>query len=159
MMVQATRPVNSPRRTVTVEPAGEPRQYRDGVQNVTFVPLAIKRRHNRKLLTPPAGAPVATAQAVLDASMIKMLGKAFYWQRLIDSGEVLHASDLARKLKLEPGWVAEVLRLTLLAPDIVEAVLEGKQPRQLNFHLLRGREDALPRLWHEQREAVGLPAQ
>ncbi|WKB50891.1 hypothetical protein [Eleftheria terrae] len=156
-MEQATRPVVSPRRTVTVEPAGEPRQYRDGVQNVTFVPLSIKRRHNRKLLTPPPGAPALKTQATLDASMIKMLGKAFYWQRLIDSGEVLHASDLARKLKLEPGWVAEVLRLTLLAPDIVEAVVEGKQPPHLHFHLLRGREDLLPRMWQAQRELLGLP--
>ncbi|WKB50812.1 hypothetical protein [Eleftheria terrae] len=128
------------------------------MQNVTFVPLAIKRRHNRKLLTPPPGTPTLTTQATLDASMIKMLGKAFYWQRLIDSGDVLHASDLARKLKLEPGWVAEVLRLTLLAPDIVEAVLEGKQPRQLNFQLLRGREDLLPRMWQEQRQLFGLTA-
>jgi DNA-binding protein Fis len=44
--------------------------------------------------------------------MIRTIGKAFYWQKLLDSGEVANATDLARQLKLEPGWVAEVLRLT-----------------------------------------------
>jgi len=54
-------------------------------------------------------------------------------------------TDSARSLKLEPGWVAEVLRLTLLAPDIVEAILDGRQPRHLNLQTLRGRYDLLPR--------------
>ncbi|MEW5891454.1 MAG: hypothetical protein AB1768_21030, partial [Pseudomonadota bacterium] len=67
-------------------------------------------------------------------------------------------TDLARALKLEPGWVAEVLRLTLLAPDIVEAILDGRQPRHLNLHTLRGRQDLLPRDWGEQRRLLGFPS-
>jgi hypothetical protein len=65
---------------------------------------------------------------------------------------------LARALKLEPGWVAEVLRLTLLAPDIVEAILNGRQPRPLSLQTLRGPHDLLPRDWVEQRRVLGFPA-
>ena len=78
------------------------------------------------------------------------------WQRLLDEGRYPTANDLARSLKLEPGWVAEVLRLTTLAPDIIELVLEGRQPRDLNLHTLRGRRDQLPRDWQEQRKALGF---
>ena len=84
--------------------------------------------------------------------MIKTLGKAFYWQRLLDEGKYATTTDLARALKLETGWVAEVLRMANLAPDIVEAILEGTQPRHLNLHTIRGRQESLPREWEEQKK-------
>lgn len=143
------------RRAVQIEESGAVRQYQTGSQSITFVPLSIKRRHNRKVLTPPHGETSAVQSAAFDLPMIKTLGKAFYWQRLIDSGEVKTGNELARKLKLEPGWVAEVLRLTLLAPDIVEAILEGRQPRHLHLHVLRGRDRQLPAEWDRQRKALG----
>ncbi|AKJ30646.1 hypothetical protein [Caldimonas brevitalea] len=155
-MGDAVKPKGSARQAVTVEGAGSPRQHSTGVQSVTFVPLTIRRRHIRKVLTPPPGEGGAPAQPTFDLSMIKVLGKAFYWQRLLDSGEVQTTKELARQLKLDPGWIAEVLRLTLLAPDIVEAIFEGKQPRHLHLHLLRGREDLLPREWGRQRAVLGF---
>ena len=48
--------------------------------------------------------------------MIKTLGKAFYWKRLIDDGTYSTTTDLAHAFKVEPGWAAEVLRMTMLAP-------------------------------------------
>ena len=119
-------------------------------------PLTIKRRQNRKLLIPPTP-DAAAATGGFDVPMIKTLGKAFYWKQLIDDGTYPTTSDLARALKLEPGWAAEVQRMTMLAPDIVEAIFEGRQPRQLNLHTLRGREDLLPRDWGEQRRLLGFP--
>ena len=76
---------------------------------------------------------------------------------ITEASESLLTADLARALKLEPGWAAEVLRMTLLAPDIVEAILDGRQPRHLNLHTLRGRQDLLPRDWGEQRRLLGFP--
>ncbi|MES0875034.1 hypothetical protein [Sinimarinibacterium thermocellulolyticum] len=147
---------NSRRRVIRVEVGADPRSYVSGSQRVTVVPLTIKRRHNRKLLIPPT--PGTNAQSVggLDAPMIKTLGKAFYWKRLLEEGRYATATDLALALKLEPGWVAEVLRLTLLAPDIVEAILDGRQPRHLNLQTLRGRHELLPRDWAEQRKMLGF---
>jgi hypothetical protein len=123
---------------------------------VTFVPLTIKRRHTRKLLIAPPGQEDAKVRSSFDLPMIRTIGKAFYWQKLLDSGEVANATDLARQLKLEPGWVAEVLRLTRLAPDIVQAILDGRQPRHLNLHAIRGRQADVPVDWDEQRRLLGF---
>jgi len=147
---------NLRKHTVHIEIGADARSYITGGQRVTLVPLTIKRRQNRKLLIPPA--PGATSVAGgFDVPMIKTLGKAFYWKRLIDEGVYSTTSHLAHALKLEPGWVAEVLRMTMLAPDIVEAIFEGRQPRHLNLHTLRGRQDLLPRDWAEQRRLLDLP--
>ncbi|AOS78328.1 MULTISPECIES: hypothetical protein [Hydrogenophaga] len=146
---------NPRKRTVHIEVSTDARSYVSGGQRVTLVPLTIKHRQNRKLLIPPA--PDATGAAGgFDAPMIKTLGKAFYWKRLIDEGVYPTTADLARALKVETGWAAEVLRMTMLAPDIVEAIFEGRQPRHLNLHTLRGRQDLLPRDWGEQRRLLGF---
>ena len=148
---------NPRKHTVYIEIGADARSYVSGGQRVTLVPLTIKRRQNRKLLIPPASGATSVAGG-FDVPMIKTLGKAFYWKRLIDEGVYSTASHLAHALKLEPGWVAEVLRMTLLAPDIVEAILDGRQPRHLNLHTLRGRQDLLPRDWGEQRRLLGFPS-
>ena len=143
-------------RRVVVTQEGKPRQYEVAGQSVTFVPLAIKRRHTSKLIAPLAGTDAVKASSSFDLPLIRTLGKAFYWQGLIDSGEVANASELARSLKLEVGWVCEVLRMTRLAPDIVRAILDGRQPRQLNLHAVRGREIEMSLGWEEQRQMFGF---
>ena len=159
-MRQPSKPVtkaDNPRlRMVRIDIGGDARNYTTGQQRVTVVPLTIRRKQNRKVMIPPAGDDSVLGTGGHDLPMIRMLGKAFYWQRLLDEGRYPTANDLARSLKLEPGWVAEVLRLTTLAPDIIESVLEGRQPRDLNLHTLRGRRDQLPRDWGEQRKALGF---
>lgn len=148
----------SARRAVTVTVDGSARSYSDAGQSITFVPLAIKRRHNRKVLTPPPGSPSVFGAPATDIPMVKLLGKAFYWQRMIDEGVFDSGNALARRYKLEPGWVAEILRLTLLAPDIVEAILDGRQPRHVHLHLIKGRLGDLPREWDRQRAMLGFTA-
>jgi len=157
MTENSNAPAGNPRLlTVRIEVGTDTRSYVSGQQRVTLVPLTIKRRQNRKLLIPPTAGEAARASGGLDVPMIKTLGKAFYWKRLLDEGRHPTATDLARVLKLEPGWVAEVLRLTMLAPDIIEAILDGRQPRHLNLQVLRGRHELLPRDWSEQRKALGF---
>jgi len=141
---------------VVITPSGNARQFETAGRSVTFVPLAIKRRHRTKLIVPPAGDAVAKVATSLDLPLVRTLGKAFYWERLIESGEVANATELARLLKLEAGWVSEVLRMTLLAPDIVRAILEGRQPRHLNLHAMRGRQSEVPTDWGAQRRAFGF---
>ena len=159
-MRQPSKPVtkaDNPRlRMVRIDIGGDARNYTTGQQRVTVVPLTIRRKQNRKVMIPPTGDGSELGTGGHDLPMIRMLGKAFYWQRLLDEGRYPTANDLARSWKLEPGWVAEVLRLTTLAPDIIESVLEGRQPRDLNLHTLRGRRDQLPRDWGEQRKALGF---
>ena len=123
---------------------------------MTFVPLVIKRRHSSKLIVPPVGADLVKATSSFDLPLIQTLGKAFYWQRMIDIGEVANASELARRFKLETGWVCEVLRMTRLAPDIIRAILDGRQPRHLNLQAMRGRQAEVPLEWEEQRGMFGF---
>ena len=139
-----------------VAPVGQPRQFETMGRSVTFVPLAIKRRHRTKLIMPPVGGNTVKTASSFDLPLIRTLGKAFYWQRLIDTGEVANASELARSLKLEVGWVCEVLRMTRLAPDIIRAILDGRQPRHLNLHAMRGRQGEVPLDWDEQRVMFGF---
>ena len=143
-------------RRVEITPTGTARQFEVDGRSVTFVPLAIKRRHYSKVLVPPPGAMNVAIKSSLDLPLIRTLGKAFYWQRLLDSGEVANATELARRFKVEPGWVAEVLRMTLLAPDIVQAIVDGHQPRHLNLHAVRGRQADVPLDWQDQSRLLGF---
>jgi hypothetical protein len=148
---------NARRFAVTIQTGTDPRSYFSDGQRVTVVPLTIKRRQNRKILTPPPSAPDDTSVGGLDEPMIRTLSKAFQWQKLLDEGRYPHVGDLARKQKLERGWISEILRMTLLAPDIITAIVEGRQPRHVNLHALRGRIDVIPRDWNEQRRLLGFP--
>lgn len=154
-MTEVTYEGNPRLRRVRVDIDGSAQQFMTGSQRITVVPLKIRRKHNRKLLTPPSGTS-ADNYGGLDLPMIKTLGKAFYWQRLIDEGKYASTIDLARALKLEAGWVAEVIRMTNLAPDIIEAILDGSQPRHLNLHTIRGRHEPLPRDWDVQKRGLGF---
>lgn len=143
-------------RSVVITPSGKSRQFESGGRTVTFVPLSIKRRHRTKLIVPPDGDAGARGTISIDLPLLRTLGKAFYWERLIESGEVANATELARQFELEAGWVSEVLRMTLLAPDIVRAILDGQQPRHLNLHAVRGRQKEVPLDWQEQRRLFGF---
>lgn len=138
-------------RRVVITPSGKPREFEIAGRSVTFVPLAIKRRHSSKLIVPPAGTTFVRTTSTFDLPLIRTIGKAFFWQKMIDTSEVANATELARRFKLEPGWVSEVLRMTRLAPDIIRAILEGRQPRHLNLHAMRGRQTEIPLDWDEQR--------
>ncbi|MDO8252247.1 MAG: hypothetical protein Q7T78_21375 [Rhodoferax sp.] len=155
--IKPTRETPAARR-VEVTPSGKPRQFEVGGRSVTFVPLAIKRRHSSKLILPPVGTTFVKVTSSFDLPLIRTLGKAFYWQRMLDAGEVANATDLARQFRLEPGWVSEVLRMTRLAPDIIRAIIEGRQPRHLNLHAFRGRQAEVPLEWDAQRRLFEFPS-
>ena len=143
-------------KKVEITLAGDARHFEAGGRSVTFVPLIIKRRRYSKVLVPPPGNSSAQVKSSLDLPMIRTLGKAYYWQKLLDAGNMATVAELAKQLRLEAGWVAEVLRLTRLAPDIVQAIVEGRQPRHLNLHAVRGRQAEVPVDWGEQRVIFGF---
>lgn len=67
-----------------------------------------------------------------------------------------NASELVRRFKLELGWVSEVLWMTRLVPDIVQAIVDGRQPRHLNLHAVHGRQAEVPLDWEKQRVLFGF---
>ena len=88
------------------------------------VPFRVPRRGGRKEIQLPAGAP---EQRKTDNTMVKALARAFRWKRMLDSGEFSTIAELAEHEKIAPSYMTRVLRLSLLAPDNIEAILDGKQ--------------------------------
>lgn len=109
-----------------------------------FIPLAFKRRGVRQL--------AVTETPAYDTKFIECLGLAFYWQQLIDTGEVPSGSEIARQEGLHYTNVNELLRLTILAPDIIDQILSGRQPRCLKVK--RFQRYPLPAEWKAQRDII-----
>jgi hypothetical protein len=93
------------------------------------VAFALKTRGGRKLILTPAGSPAwpAHQQTRVDNTLVKALARAHRWKRMMESGEYASLTELAAAEKINQSFLCRVLRLTLLAPDIVEAVLNGQQ--------------------------------
>ena len=103
-----------------------------------------------RALVTPDGAEWAPRPRV-DNAMVKALARAFRWRRMLDTGVHATLEELARAKGVDATYVSRVLRLTLLAPDIVEAILDGRQPAALQLDdLLEG----FPLEWEGQRAAL-----
>lgn len=87
------------------------------------LPFRIVKRGGRKEIRPPANLP---AQHRTDTTLIKALGRAFRWKRMLETGEFTTIDELARHEGIAPSYLTRILRLTLLAPNVVEAILEGR---------------------------------
>lgn len=88
------------------------------------VPFRIVRRGGRKEMQLPDD---VSHQRRTDSTLVKALARAFRWKRLLESGEFNTIAELAEREGIAPSYMTRVLRLTLLAPDIVEAILDGTQ--------------------------------
>jgi hypothetical protein len=99
----------------------------DGETITVHIPFTFRKRGGRKLVVTPDGASWAPRPRV-DNAMVKALARAFRWRRMLDEGVHATLEDLTRAKGVAPSCVSRVLRLTLLAPDIVEAILDGRQP-------------------------------
>lgn len=141
----------------TKKPArpGKATARRDGDAIVIDIPMNLRRRCGRKEIVLPPGVALATESADADASPTPLalaLARAFRWQEMIETGEAESNSDLARKLKLDQSYIARTIRLASLAPDLVEAILDGQEPDGLSLWALRR---DVPMVWEEQRHRLG----
>ncbi len=104
-----------------------------GATSITVrVPLAIKRRPGRKTVVTPTGEKIGLVLTRADPALLKALARAFRWQKLLDDGRYGSISELAAAERIERGYLGKVLQLTLLAPDVVEAIVQGRH-RELSF--------------------------
>lgn len=88
------------------------------------VPFRLVKRGGRKEMQLPEGASTPRRP---DDALVKALARAFRWKRMLESSEYATVAELAEREGIAPSYMTRVLRLTLLAPDIVEAILDGKQ--------------------------------
>ena len=116
---------------------------------VVTIPIQWKRRGGRKLIiAPDEGDAWAPAKPRPDETLIRALARAHRWKRMIEDGTYRSAGEIADAEKVTRSFVNRLLRLTLLAPDTVEAILDGRHPKVLQLEELT---KALPSVWDEQR--------
>ena len=115
-----------------------------GVTSVTVsVPLTIRRRGGRKQIIGPDGAVARQGDngaGVVpvrgDPALIKALARGFRWRRMLEEGRYSSISEMAKAEGIERGYLGTLLRLTLLAPEMVEAILDGRQPEGVTLPAL-----------------------
>ena len=98
------------------------------------VQFAIRKRGGRKLVITPDGTCAAPApRARVDSALLKALARGFRWRKLLKTGNFATIEDIADAENINASYVSRVLRMTLLAPEIVEAILAGRQPLGLTI--------------------------
>ena len=117
------------------------------------IPIKMRQRGGRKLILSPDGADWAPVRTQVDNALVKAIARAFRWRKLLEGGTHATINELASAERINPSYVSRLLRITLLAPDIVEAILDGRQPRTLRLSDLM---DDMPFEWRLQREISGV---
>jgi hypothetical protein len=124
----------------------------DGHTLVVRIPMRFQRRGGRKRIVAPDGSEIApTNKPQPDGTLVKALARAWQWQRLLDQAAYTSIRHIAEDERINASYVSRILRLALLAPDIVEAILEGRSEQQL---ILERLERPLPGCWHQQRQTL-----
>ena len=124
------------------------------VQTVTVeVPFTIRKRGGRKQVITPDGASAwVSPRARIDSPMIKAIARGFRWRKLLETGVYGTIEEIAAAEKINSSYVSRLLRMTLLAPDIVESILDGRQPTDMTLARLMA---PFTVSWREQVE-VGI---
>ena len=136
--VEKTQQEGYPGRTVS----------RDGDAIVVRIPVKFYRRNGRQMvLTRGGDNGQVAAERETNGSLVSALAKAYRWQEQLESGEYAGLEDLAAANGVDRTYIGRILRLTSIAPEIVERILNGDEPPGVS---LRRLQKALPVLWAEQ---------
>ena len=115
-----------------------------------FLPLALQLKGGRKtIISPVPLSQVAPRKPSFDNAMIKAVARAFSWRGRIEQGEFQSITELAKAERVNPSYACRLLRLTLLAPDIVQAIVDGTHNAELTLRRLL---QPFPMRWQAQRE-------
>ena len=123
----------------------------DGCTATVSIAVSFLQRGGRKqILSPPGATPWSPAPRV-DSALVKAVVRAHRWRKMLESGEYNSSAELAKAEKVNDSYLSRILRLTLIAPDIIEAILTGRQPSTLQLDdLLK----PLPAAWELQHSAL-----
>lgn len=116
------------------------------------VPLAIRHRPGRKTVVTPMTDGVAPVTTRADPTLVKALARGFRYQRLLDEGRYASISEMAEAERIERGYLGSLLRLTLLAPDLVTNALDGRHMPSVALAALL---EPFPLCWRGQSELFG----
>ena len=115
------------------------------------VPFTIRKYGGRKQVITPSGKPAAIEKPRVDSTLVKALARAFRWKKMLESGQFTTITELAKHENLALTYMTRILRLSLLAPDIVEMILDGRQPPKMTLAALL---EPFPVEWEGQKNIV-----
>ncbi len=124
----------------------------DGSTIIVRIPMTWKRLGGRKAIIAPDGSDAwVPAKPRPDETLIRALARAHRWKGMVEEGKYRSAAEVAEVEGVTRSFVNQLLRLTLLAPDIVEAILDCRQPKGLQL-------ESLTRVtlitWDEQKQRI-----
>jgi hypothetical protein len=133
---------------ITIGHFGRPKLGPDGMTMMVSIPISFRRQGGRKKVVTPSHAPAwSPPPPRIDNTIVKALVRAHRWRGLLESGRYTTVRELAKAEKINESYLCRVLRLTLLSPDLTEAILNGRQPYGLDLvRLLK----SLPVEWDKQ---------
>ncbi|HEV7448376.1 MAG TPA: LacI family transcriptional regulator [Steroidobacteraceae bacterium] len=124
---------------------------KDGRTATVSIPVTFLQRSGRKQILTPRGAAPWSPAPLLDTALVKAVVRAHRWRQMLEGGEYASSAELAKAEKVNDSYLSRILRLTLIAPEIIEAILTGRQPSTLQLDdLLK----PLPATWAQQRSAL-----
>jgi hypothetical protein len=103
----------------------DPTLSNDGRTLIVALPINLRRRGGRKQVVVPGNA-TWSEPAKVDSTMVKAIARAFRWRKLLETGVYATIDELAAAEAINPSYISRILRLTLLAPNTVDAVLDGR---------------------------------
>jgi hypothetical protein len=125
---------------------------KDGRTITVHIPIKMRHQGGRKQVVTPAGAtPWIPTRRRVDNTLVKAIVRAHRWRDMLESGRHATVRDLAKAEAINESYLGRVLRITLLSPTIVEAILEGRQPATLE---LDGLFKQFPVAWDQQLETL-----
>jgi hypothetical protein len=125
---------------------------KDGAVLTVHVPMAFRKRGGRKLMLAPSGAQISPLPVRrIDSALVKAIARAHRWKRMLESGAYASVTELAEAEKINQSYLSRILRLSLLAPDIVEGALNGTLSSEF---MLERAVKPLPVGWEDQRRIL-----
>jgi len=131
------------------------RVRRDGDAVVVHIPMRFHRRNGRNMIIAEGDAeavPTRPTGIPANQTLVEAIAKGHRWQEQLESGDFASLDDLAQAVGVDRTYVGRMLRLTSLAPDLIEAILRGREPEGMSLEKLR---KDLPVRWEEQRKRWG----
>jgi hypothetical protein len=124
----------------------------DGNMLVVRIPTRFQRRGGRKRIVAPDGSQLAPSSKLQpDGTLVKALARAWRWQKLLDKGVYASVSEIGDAENISKSYVSRILRLALLAPNVVEEILAGTADQMLVLERL---ERPMPASWSDQRSLL-----
>ena len=121
---------------------------------VTEIPMRFRRHGGKTVVIHPDGQRVVEhSLARTDQTLIKVIARAFRWERLLMSRKFNSIDELAASEGINPSYVSRVMRIALLSPEIIEAILDGRHPAHLTMKDLL---EPFPLDWAAQRQEFGF---